>query len=298
MDRSDTRLPSRTRLAPTPSGLLHWGNALSFVLTWLTARQSGAKILLRIDDLDSERKRPEYVEDIFRSLDWLGIDFDEGPIGPDDFEMKFSQRHRMDLYTEGLHQLCEYGRVFVCDCSRSMIQATGDGRHPQACRQAARRPSDSQGAWRLNTEGSSQRWTDFDQQERSVCVDTVMRDFVVRRKDGIPAYQLASVVDDAHFGVDLVVRGMDLIESTAAQRWLAGMLDSSAFEQSRFLHHPIVKDPDGNKLSKSSGAESLETMRKSDPTAKHLYRRLSPLLGLNAEVDSIEMARQLWESHD
>ena len=110
------------RLAPTPSGYLHLGNAVNFVLTWLAARQRGAQLLLRIDDSDTARKRPEYVDDIFRAIDLLGLDYDLGPISSSDFEANWSQRHRYDQYVSTLNSLREAGALYACGLSRRELQ--------------------------------------------------------------------------------------------------------------------------------------------------------------------------------
>src|SRR5688500_4640510 len=117
----------KTRIAPTPSGYLHAGNALSFILTKALAERTGAKILLRIDDLDQERVRKEYVQDIFDTLDFLGIEWHEGPRNYEDYKNHYSQQHRMDHYTSALQQLLEKNAVFSCTCSRSMLDGTYHG---------------------------------------------------------------------------------------------------------------------------------------------------------------------------
>ena len=284
--------PIITRFAPTPSGFLHWGNAFSFVLTWLYAKRFEAKILLRIDDLDQARKRPEFVEDVFRSLDWLGLNYDVGPSGPDDFEARFSQRLRMELYREALGQLCEAEAVFACDCSRKTIAATEDGRHPRACRTRRLSKDVPNVAWRMPTTAEPVCWTDLNDGSFAIDLHDQMRDFVVRRKDGVPAYQLTSVVDDQYFGVNLIIRGEDLIPSTAAQRWLAGYLPKASFCQAMLLHHPLVRAPDGEKLSKSAGAASLFQMRAATQKPTALYERFSGLLGL---PDVARNAMELWQ---
>src|ERR1044072_3055513 len=111
----------RTRIAPTPSGYLHIGNAFSFLLTALHAKKRGASLLLRIDDIDDERKRPEYVNDIFTSLEWLGIEWNEGPSGPEDFELNWSQNRRLDIYKGILPRLREAEIIFACECSRKKL---------------------------------------------------------------------------------------------------------------------------------------------------------------------------------
>lgn len=285
----DSSVFHKTRFAPTPSGYLHWGNAFSFVLTWLLAKQNEAKILLRIDDLDAARKRPEYVEDVFRSLDWLGLTYDEGPAGPDDFEANFSQRHRLDVYRRGLEALRQRDLIFGCDCSRATIQQAPDQKHPAAC-QLTGLPLDQENrAWRVATALNPIVWCDVDGTRRQIDLHVEMRDFIVRRRDLLPAYQLTSVLDDAHFGVDLVVRGEDLVHSTAAQIWLSPFVGGS-FHRAATMHHAIVTDSDGHKLSKSRGDTSLAAIRETCESAAALYRQLSPLLGLNEPVESAEQA--------
>ena len=244
-----------TRIAPTPSGYLHWGNAFSFVLTWLYAQKMSAKILLRIDDLDAARKRPEYVEDIFRSLEWLGLTCDLGPSGPDEFEANYSQRHRHDLYHEQLQWLAREGHVFACPCSRTEILSNPDKRHSAACRIKGHALTAPGNCWRFVGDTKLEAWTDLDQTRRAVNLDQEMRDPVLRRKDGLPAYQLASVVDDTHFGVNLVVRGEDLVASTAVQRCISRLLPQATFHEATLLHHVLVSDQDGRKLSKSGGVD-------------------------------------------
>jgi glutamyl-tRNA synthetase len=111
----------RTRIAPTPSGFLHAGNAVNFLITHELARAARGTLLLRIDDLDAERARPEYLDDIFRSLEWLGIDWDEGPTGPEDFLRNWSQRSRIERYSELLLGLRKGGHLYACECSRKAV---------------------------------------------------------------------------------------------------------------------------------------------------------------------------------
>ncbi len=232
------------RLAPTPSGFLHRGNLLNFYLNWHAARSRGARILLRIDDLDADRKRPEYVAGIFESLRHAGFDWDIGP-GTEiadvtacvaDFEANWSQHHRINLYNDLLARLRNTGLLFACRKSRKDIAAAG-GTYPPEFREQGLSLDDPDVAWRIKTTG----------------LDASMQDFVVRRRDGVPAYQVASIADDLHFGVTHIIRGEDLEPSTRAQIWLAGLLGEAAFESIHFLHHPLLRNERGEKLSKSAG---------------------------------------------
>ena len=279
-----------TRLAPTPSGYLHSGNGLSFVLTWALAKARGGKVLLRIDDLDRQRYRPEYVEDIFRTIDWLGIDYDLGPLGPDEFEAKFSQRHRMTLYREYLDRLSQENLVYACTCSRKRVRQTSingflyDG----LCKAATYSLATEAAAWRVRLPAKAEvkiwEWG----QAKSMVLDltTGMGDFVVRKKDQFPAYQLTSLVDDFHWNINFVVRGKDLLWSSAAQAWLAQRLRLENFQKALFWHHDLVLDEQGQKLSKSEGAAALKTWREEGRTPERIFRTAAKMLDLPEEMST------------
>ena len=245
-----------SRIAPTPSGYLHLGNAFSFILTWLLVRKRGGVLHLRIDDLDAARRREAYIEDIFRTLDWLGMDYDEGPSGPDDFYRNHSQQHRIPAYEALLQDLRARGALFACTCSRKEIQlAAADGQYPGTCRDRGLPFDAPETAWRIRTpENAQATWHDAIRGPQTVFLHAAMRDFVVRRKDGIPAYQIASLSDDLAMGINCIVRGADLLDATAAQLLLADLLDRPAFAHIQWFHHPLLLDAQGHKLSKSQGA--------------------------------------------
>ncbi len=269
---------SRLRMAPTPSGFLHVGNAANFALNWLAARwHPGTRLLLRIDDLDAERKRPEYLQNIFDTLNWLGLDWDEGPRSVQDLESEWSQRFRLPIYERLLEQLREQGVLFACAKSRREL-ASFHGDYPEAFRQQPYSLDDEGVAWRLRT-------------PRPCTIETMPPDFVVRRRDNIPAYQLVSVADDVYFGITHVVRGEDLAPSTRAQQYLAQCAGLEAFARIRFLHHPLLLDGQGQKLSKSAGAQALLQGRQRFLPAALVFRLVAKWLGLN-EVP--ETAAELW----
>ncbi|MFT4203654.1 MAG: glutamate--tRNA ligase family protein [Chitinophagaceae bacterium] len=250
---------SKTRIAPTPSGFLHLGNAYSFVHTAVLAATTGAKILLRIDDMDWQRTRHEYVEDIFATLEYLQIRWDEGPRDAKDLEEHWSQRNRMELYSEALLRLESDGHIFACECSRSELLHSG-GICPCAAKNIGLHSNGV--AWRLRTDSTQTMYCkDFHGKEREAMLPKEMLHFVVRKKDGLPAYQLSSLVDDVHFGVDLVVRGQDLWPSTLAQLYLARLLGMEGFLTATFVHHPLLTDDFGEKLSKSAGSTSVRSWR-------------------------------------
>ena len=259
------------RLAPTPSGFLHIGNAVNFVLTWLVVRQLGGRLLLRIDDLDTTRKRPDYVADIFLTLHWLGLDYDLGPTGPDDLDHHWSQWLRLEQYAATLALLREANALYTCTLSRH--------------------------SW-LNLE-TSDNWSGLDRSGAFFDVpDLAWRfraggngsaDFVVRRRDGLPAYQIASLTDDHLHGVTHIIRGQDLDESTARQAQLAGVLGWTDFLETAVWHHPLLLDHAHQKMSKSAGhghngPTSVRVMREAGEPPTRIYEAVARLLQLPAGV--------------
>ena len=255
----------KTRIAPTPSGFLHLGNACSFLLTQALAERTGAKILLRIDDMDAQRMRKEYVEDIFDTLNFLEIKYDEGPPDMDEYETRFAQKHRMQLYDAALQELMDKGSVFACRCSRTSLED-----HPCNCEKESIPYDTPETALRLRTGDENISVKTYD---RGTVIETLpgeMKNFIVRKKDGMPAYQLASLVDDVHFGIDLVVRGADLWPSTLAQLYLAGKLNAVVFLNTCFYHHALIAGQDAGKLSKSAGALSIQALRRAGKTKEDI----------------------------
>lgn len=226
----------RFRIAPTPSGFLHEGNRENFRTVARRRAELGASLLLRIDDLDAERVRPEYVRHIFQVLEAEGILWDEGPQDPSDFEANWSQRHRMADYHALLDRLRGDGHLFACVCSRrDWAGFDGDG-CPRGCAHQALPFDAPETVWRLR-------------------LDHPAPDpgySVMRTRAGLPAYHIASISDDVRFGITHVVRGEDLRASTGLQLDIARRLGLSAFLNIRFEHHPLVLDADGRKLSKST----------------------------------------------
>lgn len=272
----------RTRLAPTPSGWLHIGNAISFVVTWALARAQAGWILLRIDDLDTGRRRPEYLEDIFQTLDWLGIDYDEGPEGPDEFLRSYSQQLRLPLYREALNTLRIQGDLYACTCSRKQIRAvSADGRYPGTCKGLSKAYDAPGTAWRVGVPAG--KVVEFAERKyglRAISLDETMGDFVVRQKNGKPAYQIASLVDDVQWKINFVVRGEDLLPSTAAQLYLAELRDYSTFGSVTFWHHGLITGADGQKLSKSQGADAVKHWRTAGQPADPIFQAAAHWLGI------------------
>ncbi|WP_413670756.1 glutamate--tRNA ligase family protein [Mucilaginibacter sp. Mucisp86] len=268
---------NKTRIAPTPSGFLHVGNILSFSITAALARKHGAKILLRIDDLDRARVNREYLTDIFDTLRFLEIPWDEGPQNAHDFQTGFSQIHRMHLYNETLEQLAADGFVFACTCSRKQLSEIG------TCTCLAKQIplSTPEASWRLRTDNAvSLQIKTYNGTTIQTQLPAEMENFVVRKKDGFPAYQLTSVIDDLLYGVDLIVRGEDLWASTLAQIQLANVLGKQAFNDIVFYHHPLLLEADGKKLSKSAGSTSIRYLRHEGKNAEDVFMLISNLFSL------------------
>ncbi|TGE07666.1 glutamate--tRNA ligase family protein [Hymenobacter fodinae] len=282
--------PVVSRLAPTPSGFLHLGNAVNFTLTWLLVRRAKGQLHLRIDDLDRARFRPAYLENIFRTLQWLGLDYDHGPTGPDDFERHYSQRHFLGQYETALQAtLASHpGLFYTCRCSRTELarQALPDGRYPGTCRPVALPADAPDTAWRAHVpETTSITFPDLWQGPVTVPLDQVLGDFVVRKKDGAAAYQVASVLDDVRLGITFIVRGLDLLPSTAAQLWLGQYLpQAQQFHQTQFLHHGLLLDEQGQKLSKSTQAGHQRGIVEEASGPQVVYAAVARLLGLSVQA--------------
>lgn len=270
-----------TRYAPTPSGYLHLGNIYSFVLTYHMAKKHGAKILLRIDDMDQERVKSSFVKDIFDTLDFMELPFDLGPKNLQEFDTEFSQKHRLPMYEKALERLKKHGILFACDCSRTKV----DKMHPLGyytgfCRKRNLPFDAPEVSWRIKAD--MHREVIFHESEKGEIhgkLPGILTDFVVRKKDRMPAYQLASVVDDIHYGVDLVVRGKDLWGSSLAQVLLSLFLEKNDFSKNLFLHHTLLKTPDNQKLSKSAGATSIYHLRKGGKKKEDIFNLIGTSLG-------------------
>ncbi|MDB5159213.1 MAG: tRNA glutamyl-Q synthetase [Mucilaginibacter sp.] len=276
---------TKTRIAPTPSGYLHLGNVFSFALTAALARKTDSKILLRIDDLDQVRVNTDYVQDIFDTLNFLSIPWDEGPRDMEDYKANWSQLHRMDLYREALQKLADQRDVFACRCSRSQLQGSS---YPGNCRNRSI-PLDTPGtAWRLYTDERELNIKTLNNGTVKECLPAEMKDFIVKKKDDYPAYQLASLVDDIHFGIDLVVRGEDLYPSTIAQHFLADVLGERSFQNITFHHHPLLMEAGDKKLSKSAGATSVKYLREQGKTSGDVYGEIGVMLGVGKDLRSFE----------
>ena len=274
----------KTRIAPTPSGFLHLGNVFSFALTAALAQENQAKVLLRVDDLDQARVNKQYIQDIFDTLEFLEIPWDEGPKNIKEFEDGWSQQHRLDNYNEAIGKLCENDLVFACVCSRQQIRALADCN----CRQKQIPLDTANTALRLITDDKKLTIKNHKRQATEAILPKEMRNFIVRRRDGLPSYQLTSVVDDLFYGIDLVVRGKDLWASTLAQHSLASALGEHGFNDIFFYHHSLLIAEGGKKLSKSAGATSVRYLRENGKKPSDIFMLIAGMLGVNKNANTWE----------
>ena len=257
------------RFAPSPSGRLHLGNLFCFLLAWLSARRQGGRILLRIEDLDPARSKRAYSEQLQRDLAFLGLAWDEGGLDADGPHAPYEQSRRGEFYQQILNRLRAQGLVYPCFCSRAQIHAAsaphaadGEVVYPGSCRnltddEIRRRSLARAPALRLMVPDEE---ISFDDLHYGRCSQNLARecgDFILRRSDGVFAYQLAVVADDAAMGVTEVVRGRDLLASTPRQLYLYRLLGAPA---PRFGHLPLLLAPDGRRLSKRDADLSLDAL--------------------------------------
>jgi len=283
-------MPYRGRFAPSPTGPLHLGNARTALVAWLAARAAGGAFVMRVEDLDGPRVRPGLEARILEELAWLGLDWDEGPdvggpFGP------YRQSERLARHAGVVSRLREAGLAYPCFCSRSEVAAAAhaphgpsdDGpRYPGTCRDLSaagreERARTRRPAWRFRVPQGPVAFEDQVHGPQSTDVAAAVGDFVVARADGVPAYQLAVVVDDAAMGVTDVVRGDDLLPSTARQLLLYRALGLAA---PRFAHVPLVVGLDGERLAKRHGAVSLGELRSRGADPRAVVGLLAALSGL------------------
>ena len=238
-----------TRIAPTPSGFIHEGNRLNFRLTSDLAMSVGATLALRIDDADAPRYRRAYVDDIFATLQAMGIEWQVGPRDTDDFESHWSQQDRTDYYRAELEEAINRGLdVYACACSRAEQRVTATGGCVGGCRRRDRALTPNETALRVAVNSDTVVMVGGTR----VDLATAMGDFVIWRRDDLPSYHLVSVVEDRDLGVTHIVRGEDLVASSAAQVHVAPWLAADTVREATYVHHGLMTDSSGSKLSKST----------------------------------------------
>ncbi|HEX2569068.1 MAG TPA: tRNA glutamyl-Q(34) synthetase GluQRS [Polyangia bacterium] len=283
----------RGRFAPSPTGDLHLGGARTALLAWLAARRDGSSLVLRMEDIDTPRVVPGAAGRLLEDLRWLGLDWDEGPDvgGPD---APYTQSERSRFYLDALERLAAGRHLFPCYCSRAEVARAAtaphgpgdDGpRYPGTCRhlteaqRAAHEKAGRRPALRLRVEPGDIALTDQLAGPVHQDVAAALGDFILRRADGLFAYQLAVVVDDLAMNIAEIVRGDDLLGSTPRQLLLRALLAPDA-PPLRFAHLPLILGPDGKRLSKRHGAISVRAFRAAGWTAERLVGRLAASLGL------------------
>jgi len=275
------------RLAPSPTGAQHVGNARTYLLAWLSIRSRGGRVILRTEDIDSPRIKTGAAQQAIDDLRWLGLDWEEGPDigGP---HAPYVQTQRRAHYQAALEQLKQADRVYPCTCTRSDVAAAASAphigqegpRYPGTCAQRSARDAavlDRPYAWRFRATNQEQRFVDLVHGEQRCNVARELGDFVVCKADGTPAYQLAVVVDDHAMGVTEVLRGDDLLPSTFRQLEL---YDFFSWQAPAFAHVPLVVGPDGRRLAKRHGDTRLSMLREQGASSERLVGFLAWSCGL------------------
>lgn len=272
------------RFAPSPTGRMHLGNVFSALLSWLSSRAQGGTWLLRIEDIDPQRSRHEYADMLMDDLQWLGLEWDGEPCW---------QSQRGDIYARYLQQLTDAGLIYPCYCTRADILATqapheSDGRviYKGTCRNLPPGSRKGPAALRMKVPEEGRgivTFTDGHYGTHTVDLTTQCGDFIVRRKDGAWAYQLAVVVDDALMGINEVVRGRDLLLSSPQQIYLAQQL---GFTPPRFTHLPLLCNTAGQRLSKRDKSLDMGCLRQRF-TPNQIIGLLAHAAGLQPTADAV-----------
>lgn len=282
------------RLAPSPTGPLHLGHAFAFTLAWAKARSQGGRVVLRFDDLDRARAHRQYIDSALRDLTWLGLDWDGEPV---------LESSRLERIEARALELLARGLAYPCVCTRGELVDISaphgaEPRYSGRCRgrfqdlESAKSETGRSAALRFGVEGGAVEFVDENFGPQSIDVAATVGDFPIRRRDGAPAYQLAVVVDDDLDGVTEVVRGRDLLESTARQILLQRALGLS---KPTTFHIPLICDPSGKRLAKRDQARSLEELRKAGARPERIVGFIAELTG---QLDASEAGRKEMTSEE
>jgi glutamyl-Q tRNA(Asp) synthetase len=264
---------SLTRFAPAPTGWLHLGHVLNAHYVWSTARRLGCRVLLRVEDHDRERCRLEYEADILDDLDWLGLVPDIYPTdcfrrGP----CEGRQSDRGEVYRSAVAQLADKGFVYACDCSRKTLGQSAIGArerpYPGTCRDRHLPLTDGYG-WRVRMDDTVEEFDDLLAGQQAQKPSEQCGDVLIRDRLGNWTYQFAATVDDTRQGIDLVIRGADLLDSTGRQIQLARLLGRD--EPPIYMHHPLIMKTLDQKLSKSDRDTGIRRLREMGWTPDEVF---------------------------
>lgn len=288
----------RGRFAPSPSGRMHLGNAWSALLAWLSVRSRGGVMVLRLEDLDPDRCKRPLCDGVEADLRWLGLDWDEGGSAGGD---AYYQSQRGAYYQAALDRLRNMDLLYPCFCTRGQLHAPnaphrsdGEVIYPGICRELTEREREERAktrrpALRIRVPDREITFTDLLQGTYQENLARDCGDFILRRSDGVFAYQLAVVVDDGLMGINQVVRGSDLLTSTPRQIFLQRLLGYSTPE---YCHVPLLCAPDGRRLSKREADLTLDSLRASGVRPEEIVGRLACCAGLMDRPEPIS-AREL-----
>ena len=282
------------RFAPTPSGRMHLGNVFAALIAWLSVRSQNGTLVLRMEDLDTQRTSADFAEILRSDLRWLGLNWDKETA---------PQSQRSEVYDRYFEKLMDEKLLYPCYCTRSQLHSVNaphlsDGTYvyPGTCRNLQNPPKDRKPAWRVMVPDREWRFIDLVQGDYSLNLATGCGDMVVRRADGVYVYQLAVTVDDGEAGVTEVVRGMDLLSSAPRQMYLQEKLD---FPHPVYGHVPMLLAPDGRRLSKRDRDLDLGVLRQR-LRPEELIGTLAFAAGLteqNIPISAAELASMFrWEN--
>ncbi|BES64361.1 tRNA glutamyl-Q(34) synthetase GluQRS [Gottschalkiaceae bacterium SANA] len=299
---------SRGRFAPSPSGRMHLGNVWAMLAAWLSMRKQGGTMILRMEDLDPSRSKQIYADQMMEDLAWLGLSYEEGPdcggaYGP------YTQEERRNLYEEAMNRLKVQGHLYPCYCSRKDLQAVraphrgeGANAYPGTCRYL----SDEERKLRAEKKAPAMRFlmpdredcfVDLNYGKQCQSLQSETGDFILRRSDGIHAYQLAVVVDDALMGITEVVRGADLLSSSHRQRIL---YESLGYSSPKFGHVPLLMGRDGRRMSKRFQSLDLGQLKSIGWKPEELWGLLLFEAGMMEKEEAVTLQEAIeifsWET--
>lgn len=271
------------RFAPSPTGRMHAGNIYAALCSWLIAKSTGGSIVLRIDDLDPDRSKPAFADQVMRDFEQLGLFWDEGP---------FYQQRREEAYRAAFERISEKAPVYPCFCTRADLHASsaphlgernvyqGTCRHLTAAQRTERQQEGKSCAWRVQVPDGPLSFQDLLQGPQTSNLACDCGDFVIRRADHAFGYHLATVVDDAEQGINCVVRGIDLLSSTPQQIYLQRLL---GLETPSYGHIPLLVNVKGKRLAKRDKDAALDALLAAHQTPEALVGHIAYIGGLQEE---------------